>query len=241
MTSELIHNTSIERTPAQVMDMVNRVADATKALVGASIISLQGKKYIKVEGWQAIAAAHGCTVTADRIEAIEGGITAIATVRRLSDGAALGQAEGFVGKDEVWGKRPMYAQRAMAQTRAISRACRNAFAHVVVAMNSAHATGFETTPAEEVPEAGFQDRAPKAATVTGEIKQSIPKWSDEQKAVGGTLRARAIECGKEAEDAFSKLYARMKYDAPADTLDALADLVRVAEDVADQAKQEAKA
>ena len=41
----------------------------------------------------------------------------------------------------------------MAQTRAISRACRSAFAHVVVMMNA----GLSTTPAEEVPLGGFQN------------------------------------------------------------------------------------
>jgi hypothetical protein len=41
----------------------------------------------------------------------------------------------------------------MAQTRAISRACRSAFAFVVTYMDA----GLETTPAEEVPAEGFAD------------------------------------------------------------------------------------
>jgi hypothetical protein len=85
----------------------------------------------------------------------------------MDDGAVIATAEGFVGDDEpVWNggqvtdrygkiktyeKRPEYAKRAMAQTRAISRACRSAFAHVVVMMDA----GLSTTPAEEVPEGGF--------------------------------------------------------------------------------------
>jgi hypothetical protein len=49
----------------------------------------------------------------------------------------------------------------MAQTRAISRACRSAFAHVVVMMNA----GLSTTPAEEVPYDGFDgDDAPRNVT-----------------------------------------------------------------------------
>lgn len=98
------------------------------------------------------------------------GIRAVAEVRRQSDGAILSSAEGFVGYDEetwygshgekVWRwsrsankdievvipKRNDYAIRAMAQTRAVSRVCRTAFAHVVVMMNK----GLQTTPAEEV-------------------------------------------------------------------------------------------
>lgn len=42
---------------------------------------------------------------------------------------------------------------AQAQTRAISRACRSAFAFVVTYMDA----GLETTPAEEVPDEGFAD------------------------------------------------------------------------------------
>jgi hypothetical protein len=41
----------------------------------------------------------------------------------------------------------------MAQTRAISRACRSAFAFIVTYMDA----GLETTPAEEVPHEGFAD------------------------------------------------------------------------------------
>jgi hypothetical protein len=48
-------------------------------------------------------------------------------------------------------KRPDYAIRAMASTRAVSRVCRAAFSHVVVLMDA----GLSTTPAEEVPDGGF--------------------------------------------------------------------------------------
>ncbi len=58
---------------------------------------------------------------------------------------------------KTYQKRPDYAIRAMAQTRAISRACRSAFAHVVVMIDAS----LSTTPAEEVPDHGFDD-APAA-------------------------------------------------------------------------------
>src|SRR3546814_13737348 len=53
----------------------------------------------------------------------------------------------------------------MAQTRAISRACRSAFAHVVVMIDA----DLATTPAEEVPDGGFIDVTPepKAETNSG--------------------------------------------------------------------------
>lgn len=123
---------------------------------------IQGRKFVSVEGWQAIAIAHSCAAGARDVERIEGGVRAIGEVRRMSDGQVIATAEGFVGEDEptwyggtvrgkVLPKRADYAIRAMAQTRAISRACRSAFAHVVVMIDA----GLSTTPAEEVPEGGF--------------------------------------------------------------------------------------
>ena len=146
-----------------------------KEIVTATACTIQKRKYVKVEGWQAIAVAHGCVASSGDVERIEGGIRAIGTVRRGTDGVVIASAEGFLGDDEpVWSggeatdrygnmktypPRAEYAKRAMAQTRAISRACRSAFAHVVVMMNA----GLETTPAEEIPEGGFDDEPKKAA------------------------------------------------------------------------------
>lgn len=128
---------------------------------------IQGRRFVSVEGWQAIAIAHGCAAGARNVERVEGGVRAIGEVRRMSDGQVISTAEGFVGEDEAvwfggesrdkWGKvkvlpkRADYAIRAMAQTRAISRACRSAFAHVVVMIDAE----LSTTPAEEVPDGGF--------------------------------------------------------------------------------------
>ena len=138
-------------------------AEVCKGIVLASSSEIQGRKFVSVEGWQAIAIAHGCVAGSRDVERVDGGVRAIGEVRRMSDGQCIATAEGFVGEDEEtwfggknkWGKvlpkRNDYAIRAMAQTRAISRACRSAFAHVVVMMNA----GLATTPAEEVPPEGF--------------------------------------------------------------------------------------
>jgi len=123
---------------------------------------ISGRKYVKVEGWQAIATAHGCILSARDVVRTAEGWTAIGEVRRISDGVVLAVAEGFVGIDEpVWAggegvdkygkpktypRRAEYACRAMAQTRACSRVARSAFALVVVMMDA----GLETTPAEEM-------------------------------------------------------------------------------------------
>ena len=124
------------------------VAGACKEIVSRTASTISGKKYVRVEGWQAIAIAHGCTLSIRSVERIDGGVTAVADVVRQSDGRTIASAEGFVGDDESkWVGRQEYARRAMAQTRAMSRAARSAFAHVVVLMDA----GLETTPAEEIP------------------------------------------------------------------------------------------
>lgn len=133
-------------------------ADICKEIVVATSSNIQGRRYVSVEGWQAIAVAHGCAAGARDVERVDGGVRAIGEIRRMNDGQIIATAEGFVGEDEpTWfggeirgrklPKRPDYAIRAMAQTRAISRACRSAFAHVVVMMKA----GLATTPAEEIP------------------------------------------------------------------------------------------
>lgn len=135
-------------------------ASICKEIVVATSKYIGGKRHVRAEGWQAIATAHGCVASARDVERLDGGIRAIGEVRRIDTGAVIATAEGFVGNDEeLWAKRPEYARRAMAQTRAISRACRTAFAHVVVMMSA----NLDTTPAEEVPPTGFGEARKDAA------------------------------------------------------------------------------
>ncbi len=139
---------------ADLMRAATDVAGVCGAIVKQTAQAIQGRKYVRVEGWQAIATAYGCVASARDVERTPTGFRAIGEVRRMSDGAVLAGAEGFVGDDEsTWANRPEYAKRAMCQTRAISRACRSAFAFVVVMIDAS----LSTTPAEEVPDGGFND------------------------------------------------------------------------------------
>lgn len=139
--------TTTNLNPVEQIRLSTDVAGACKEIVSRTAQKIQGRKYVRVEGWMAIATAHGCTLSACDVRQIEGGISARGLVRRISDGVLLGEAEGFVGDDEkTWSARTLHARRAMAQTRAMSRAARSVFAHVVVLMDA----GLETTPAEEM-------------------------------------------------------------------------------------------
>lgn len=152
---------TLYKSPGEMMRTATEVAAACMDIVTSTAVQIQGKRYVCIEGWAACAVAHGCTLGARDVVRVpptdnqmSGGYRAIGELRRLADGALLATAEGFVGDDEAtWGKRPDYAKRAMAQTRAMSRVGRAAFAHIVVLMKR----GLQTTPAEEVPREGFQE------------------------------------------------------------------------------------
>ena len=160
--------TVVPPTNAEAWRASTDAASLCKEIVVKTAMEIQRRRYVRVEGWMSLATAHGCLLSARDVERVEGGVRAIGEVRRMSDGAILATAEGFVGEDEPtwyggeintqWGKktlpkRPDYAIRAMAQTRALSRAGRAAFSHVVVLMDA----GLSTTPAEEVPAGGFDN------------------------------------------------------------------------------------
>ena len=171
MESTQLSVSSGTNTVAAYHRQATDVAGVCKDIVHQTAQSIGGRKYVRVEGWQAIATAHGCVASARDVEKIEGGWRAIGEVRRMDSGSVIATAEGFLGTDEpVWAKRPEYAKRAMAQTRAISRACRSAFAHVVVLIGG----GLETTPAEEVPAEGFSDSPRPAPT-----PRQVPRLKEE--------------------------------------------------------------
>lgn len=179
-------------------------ADLCKDIVLATSVTIQRRQYVPVEGWQAIAIAHGCAAASRDVQRVEGGIKAVGEVRRMSDGQLISTAEGFVGEDEaVWfggqidnksyPKRAEYAIRAMAQTRAISRACRSAFAHVVVMMNK----GLATTPAEEVYDAEtghvMQNLGSEKVPGISKIKERLNKFMRDGNACNNLDEFKAMK------------------------------------------------
>ena len=152
-TQIIQHQNGINGVAAHIRQATD-VAGACREIVNATAQQIGQKRYVRVEGWQSIAVAHGCVASARDVERTEEGYKCIGEVRRMDTGQVIATAEGFLGFDEeMWAKRPTYAQRAMCQTRAISRACRSAFAHVVVLIDR----NLSTTPAEEVPFGGFEE------------------------------------------------------------------------------------
>lgn len=134
--------------PRELYRQATDVAGVCGEIVKRTAKRIGNRNHVAVEGWQAIATTHGCMLSVKSVHEDEAGnVTAVAAVRRMSDGVELSEAEGFVGMDErTWAGRQRYARRAMAQTRAMSRVARAAFAHVVLLIDA----DLATTPAEEM-------------------------------------------------------------------------------------------
>lgn len=178
------------------------VAGMCREMAERTAVQISGNRYIPVATWEAIATTHGCVVGTRDVEWIppqegmNGGFRCIGELRNIATGALIAQAEGFVGTDEVvwyggekdvwdrktqrlvkkqYARREDAAIRAMCQTRAAGRVCKQAFAHVVVLMNA----GLSTTPLEEInpDEEPLEASGPQPQQPTG-VGAPIHDWRD---------------------------------------------------------------
>ena len=114
---------------------------------------INGKKYVKVEGWTTLAVMMGVVPREVSTTENDGIYTAVVELVRMSDSACISRASAECGAPDeldrygkpVWSSRPRYARRSMAQTRATGKACRLAFSWVM------SLAGYEPTPLEEMP------------------------------------------------------------------------------------------
>jgi hypothetical protein len=120
------------------------LADIVNSRKLFSVIS--GRKFVRVEGWSTMGAMLGVLPREKEVAELENGdFLAVVELIRSSDGAVVGQGSAIVGGDEpTWNKRPRYARRSMALTRATGKAFRLGFSWII------SLAGYETTPAEEM-------------------------------------------------------------------------------------------
>lgn len=152
-------------SPTSLMKNATDIANICKEIVIATSVEIAGKKHVCVEGWQALAVTNNCILGASEAKReydSDGnviGYSAKGFIHNKLTGVTVQAGEGFVGFDEMdkkgnhtWKNRPEYAGRAMAQTRAMGRAGKSGYSFIVTLMKA----GLSTTPAEEVPEGGFE-------------------------------------------------------------------------------------
>jgi hypothetical protein len=146
--SEHIYLGAITLAPEQVVETATRVATALKKVVMDRRLfsSIQGKEYVRVEGWTTLGAMLGVLpreVETKRLE--DGSYEAKVDLVRSSDGMVIGGASALCGMDETkWASKPDYARRSMAVTRATGKAYRLGFSWIM------ELAGYASTPAEEM-------------------------------------------------------------------------------------------
>jgi len=133
-------------------ELVKFAAEAANALAGVIesrklFSTISGRRYVRCEGWTTLAAMLGVTPHEIGVTEVDGSFTATVELRRLTDGQPVSRASAECGTDEpTWKARARYARRSMALTRATAKACRLAFSWVMAL------SGYEVTPAEEIPD-----------------------------------------------------------------------------------------
>lgn len=158
-------------------ELVAHATEAANAL--ASVIesrklfsNIQGKKFVKCEGWTTLAAMLGVTPHEISVTEVDGAFTATVELRRLTDGQPVSRASAECGPDEsTWKGRARYARRSMALTRATAKACRLAFSWIMAL------SGYEVTPAEEIPDdtrGGQPARSPTSRRVVEPKEPASP-------------------------------------------------------------------
>jgi hypothetical protein len=143
--------------PRKLIEIASKQATALKEIIDNKKLytDIKGRKHVSVEGWQTLGAlnmlqAFTERVTVEKFEDGEIRATAMVSARRVQDGVAVAQAEGFCSSKETnWKGRDEFAIRSMAQTRATSKVFRQCLAWVMTL------AGYEVTPLAEKSDEGL--------------------------------------------------------------------------------------
>lgn len=140
--------------PAVTIERATKVADALKDMLKKQglIQRIQGREYIRVEGWTALGSMLGVSPRVAWSKPVENGWEARVEVVK-ADGTVIAAAEAQCTRSEsTWKSRDDFAIRSMAQTRAMGKALRMPLGFIAVL------AGYEATPAEEMPGPEAQHR-----------------------------------------------------------------------------------
>lgn len=160
--------------PGQVVALATQRANALADVIRAKHLykTIGNKNHVYVEAWCLLGAMLGVfpvVVWTRRTENPEGWEARVEA--RTLAGAVVGAAEAQCDRTEkTWKGRDEYALRAMAQTRATSRALRGPLGFIVTL------AGYEATGAEEMPASGAA-KPPKSAKerVNGALHAELGK------------------------------------------------------------------
>lgn len=191
--------------PAELVQRATEAANALRSVIESRKLfsTIQGKQFVRCEGWTTLAAMLGVTPHEIGVTEVDGAFTATVELRRLTDGQPVSRASAECGPDEpTWKGRARYARRSMALTRATAKACRLAFSWIMAL------SGYEVTPAEEIERGGLAPKAgdsppaptsPPRITEADEFPTRDTPWSGPGPTNGKTVRQWALNQLRAAE------------------------------------------
>lgn len=169
--------------PKEMVVAATEIANVLKDVIDQQklFVSLNGNQHVKAEGWSVLGTMLSILPKEERVIRHEdGSFEAYVCLINNRNGHVVGGGSGFVGMDEPnWKKKPAYARRSMAITRATSKAYKTCFSWIIAL------AGYNPTPAEEM---DFLKTEPKGETKTEGVKSAVVyDGNDSQKVALGNL------------------------------------------------------
>lgn len=192
--------------PVEVIERASAIATALDGVIqGKGMFHRIGsKQHVTIDGWQTLGAMLGITATIVWTREIGEGDWEARAEAVTADGRLVGSAEAMCCSAEggMWaGPKAINARRAMAQTRAMSRAYRGPLGFVVN-LAGYSATGFEEMPAAHPEPASPVIDAARADAIAELIGQVLAVDPD---AVGRIWAAAECPHGTVNREAVSHL------------------------------------
>ncbi len=180
------------------IEAVNEAKKACSALIkiveARNGLIVNGKRFLDFNEWQLLARFFGASVKIDWTKPIERSGQVIGWEAKaivIQKGQEISSAEAMCSRQERnWSNRDEYAIRSMAQTRAGSKALRNAFSFVPILAKSIN---LETTPAEEMPISDISDKPKPQEQGREEPPTEGEDCSDCNKPVSGKVASYSVE------------------------------------------------
>ena len=136
-------------SPARQVQMATEMADVLRDVVEKQKLyeNIQGKKYLRVEGWNTLGSFLGILAKEDKVIRLEdGSYEAYVNLINTKNGMIVGTGSALCSvKERRWGNADEYARRSMSITRATGKAFRLNFSWIITL------AGYQPTPEEEMP------------------------------------------------------------------------------------------
>lgn len=160
-----LFNMEPKETIAYAKKIAEPLADVIEKQKLYSII--QGKKYVKCEGWTTLGALLGIVPRETSVTRLnDGSYEAHVDLINFTSGRIVGGSSALCSIEEKrWGSADDYARRSMAITRATGKAFRLGFSWIMTL------AGYQPTPAEEMP---VQDMKEKPRNIIAELQPIEP-------------------------------------------------------------------